>query len=74
MVAPRELIPKHELLSDSDARKVAKEYGITVEKFPKMLESDPQAVKLNAKAGHLIGINRVDPTGKYMHYRYVVKG
>ena len=74
MVAPRELIPEHELLSDSAAKKVAKEYGVTPEKFPKILENDPQALKLNAKAGQLVAIHRIDPTGKYTYYRYVVKG
>lgn len=74
MVAPRELIPQHKLLSESEAKKVAKEYGITFEKFPKILESDPQAAKLGAKLGQLIEINRVDPNGKYNHYRYVIKG
>lgn len=74
LVAPRELIPEHKLLSDSEAKKVAKTYGIIPEKFPKILESDAQAIKLAAKAGQLIAINRVDPTGKYVYYRYVVKG
>jgi DNA-directed RNA polymerase subunit H len=74
LVAPRELIPQHKLLSESEAKKVAKEYGIPFEKFPKILERDPQAQTLNAKAGQLIEINREDPTGKYKHYRYVVTG
>ncbi|MDE1857049.1 MAG: hypothetical protein KGH98_03115 [Candidatus Micrarchaeota archaeon] len=67
------LILKHELLSESEARKVAKEYGVTFDKFPKMLETDPQAVKLKAKSGQVVAVHRVDPTGKYMAYRYVVK-
>lgn len=74
LVAPRELIPPHRILSDSDAKKVAKEYGITFDKFPKILESDPQATILKAKQGQLIEIDRSDPTGKYKHFRYVVKG
>ncbi|MFI5412694.1 MAG: DNA-directed RNA polymerase subunit RpoH/Rpb5 C-terminal domain-containing protein [Candidatus Micrarchaeales archaeon] len=74
MVAPRELIPEHKLLSESEAKKVAKLFGIPFEKFPFIFESDPQAAKLGAKSGHLIEIDRVDPTGKYKYYRYVVKG
>lgn len=71
---PFELVPKHELLSESEAKKVAREMEVPFEKFPKIFESDPQAVKLGAKAGSLIAIHRQDPTGKYVAYRYVVKG
>ncbi len=74
MAAPLELVPKHELLSDSETKKVLKEYGIAIDRFPKILEKDPQAVKLGAKAGQLIAIQREDRTGKYKAYRYVVRG
>lgn len=72
--SPRELIPPHKLLSESEAKKVAKEYNIQIEKLPKILESDPQSMKLGAKAGQVVEIDREDPTGKYKYYRYVVKG
>ncbi len=74
MVAPRELIPQHKILSESEAKKIAKEYGIPFEKFPKILESDPQLQRISAKSGQLIQIEREDPTGEYPYYRYVVKG
>lgn len=68
------LIPEHELLSAGDAKKIMKKYDTPLEKFPKILESDPQAKRLGAKPGTMIAINREDPTGKYMYYRLVVKG
>ena len=68
-----ELIPEHELVSASEAAKIAKKFRTPLEKFPKILESDPQAKKLGASAGRLIAIHREDPTGKYVYYRYVVK-
>ena len=68
-----ELIPEHELVSASEANKIAKKFGVQLEKFPKILESDPQVKKLNAKPGQLIAIHREDPTGGYIYYRYVVK-
>ena len=68
------LIPEHELLSASEMKKVIKKYNTPLEKFPKILESDPQAKKLGAKPGSLIAISREDPTGKYTYYRLVVKG
>ncbi|MCL5430491.1 MAG: DNA-directed RNA polymerase subunit H [Candidatus Marsarchaeota archaeon] len=74
MVAPRELIPEHRLLSASEAKKVAQQFETTPDKFPKILESDPQSVKIGAKSGQLIAIDRKDPTGSYTYYRYVIKG
>ncbi len=68
------LIPEHKLLSVADAKKAMKKYNIPLEKFPKILESDPQAKSLGAKPGNLIAIHREDPTGKYTYYRLVVKG
>ena len=76
LVSTYNLIPKHELLSDSEAKKVSEKFGVTIDKFPKILESDPQALKLKAHVGQLIAIERDKDsgTGEYQYYRYVVKG
>ncbi|MDE1868946.1 MAG: DNA-directed RNA polymerase subunit H [Candidatus Micrarchaeota archaeon] len=73
MVDAPNLIPEHELLSDSEAKKVAKRFSVPLEKFPKISVNDPQAKKLNAKKGNLVAIHRTDPTGKYTYYRLVVE-
>ena len=64
---------KHELLSESEAEKVAKKYGVPLEKFPKIFSDDPQAVSIGAKPGSLVLIHREDPTSEYDYYRYVVE-
>ncbi len=74
MVYGYDLVPKHELLSESEAKKVSKKFNIPIDKFPKILESDPQVTALGAKPGQLIEITRNDGTGNYPYYRYVVKG
>lgn len=74
MVKTPRLIPEHELLSASEAKKVIKKYNVPLEKFPKIYETDPQAKKLGAKPGNLIAVHREDPTGSYEYYRLVVKG
>ena len=73
MVDTPNLTPKHEILSESEAKKVAKKYDISLDKFPRILETDVQAQKLKAKPGDLIAISRTDPTGSYVYYRLVVK-
>ncbi|MEM0202167.1 MAG: DNA-directed RNA polymerase subunit RpoH/Rpb5 C-terminal domain-containing protein [Candidatus Micrarchaeaceae archaeon] len=74
MASDYDLVPEHELLSESDAKKIAKKFNTPLEKFPKILESDAQAVKLKASAGQLIAVHRNDDGKSYIAYRYVVKG
>lgn len=66
------LLSQHKLLADEEAEKIAKKYKTPLDKFPRILKDDPQALKLNAKPGQLIEIERKDPTGRYTYYRYVV--
>lgn len=74
MVSSYDLVPKHELLSDSEAKKVAKKFNVSIDKFPKILETDPQVVRLKAQPGQLISIGRNESGTNYIYYRYVVKG
>ncbi|MCL5423884.1 MAG: DNA-directed RNA polymerase subunit H [Candidatus Marsarchaeota archaeon] len=74
MVSSYTLVPEHSLLSENDAKKVAKKFKISMEKFPKIPASDPQAQKLKAVPGQLISIKRDDGNGEYVYYRYVIKG
>ena len=74
MVSDYEIIPKHELLSESDAEKVIKKFNTSLDKLPKILESDQQSLKLNAKVGQIIKISRNDGSVSYTYYRVVVKG
>ena len=71
--SPLRLVVKHEILSESEARKISKRFKTTLDKFPKMLDTDPQAAKIGAKPGQLVLIYRSDPTGDYPYYRYVVE-
>ena len=75
MVPPLELIPEHSVLSESEMKKVMAKFSIPAKKFPKILDTDPQAKLLGAKPGNMIAISRKDPSGgKYTYYRIVVKG
>lgn len=73
MVDTPNLTPKHEILTESEAKRACKKYNISLDKFPRVLESDVRAQKLKAKPGDLIAVSRVDPTGSYVYYRLVVK-
>lgn len=69
-----ELIPEHEIMSDKEVRELVKGLGLEVSNLPRILTTDPQAVKLGAKAGQVIRINRKDGNVSYPYYRVVVEG
>ncbi|MFP4190111.1 MAG: DNA-directed RNA polymerase subunit H [Candidatus Woesearchaeota archaeon] len=67
------LVPKHELLSQSDAKKVLDSYGITVTELPKLKHDDPAIKDLGAKAGDIVRITRESmSSGESVFYRTVI--
>ena len=66
------LVCEHKVLSEAAVKVIEKRFGITPEMFPKILESDPQIKRINAKPGQLVEILSGD--SKRPHYRYVIKG
>lgn len=68
-----ELIVKHEVLDEKETKDVMKKLQTPLNKFPKILKTDPQIAKLDLKPGQLVAIHRSDPTGKYIYYRVVVE-
>lgn len=75
MVKPgHELVPQHRIMSKTEVNDLLSERGIGTSNLPKILLSDPQATKLEAKVGDVIEINREDFGRKYKHYRFVIEG
>lgn len=72
---PHKLVPKHEIVPTEEAKAIIERYGVAPTQFPAMLESDPVAIELGAKAGELIRITRSSRTsGAAVYYRIVVRG
>ncbi|MBS1266949.1 MAG: DNA-directed RNA polymerase subunit H [Candidatus Woesearchaeota archaeon] len=68
-----DLVPKHELLSKKDTKKLLEKYNITLLQFPKISKDDPAIAHLDVKILDLIKITRKSPTaGKSTFYRVVV--
>ncbi len=65
------LLLEHKVLSDSDAKKISEKYKVPLNKFPKISSKDPQVLKIEAQAGQLIAINRVEWGKSYVYYRVV---
>ncbi|MGI0141292.1 MAG: DNA-directed RNA polymerase subunit RpoH/Rpb5 C-terminal domain-containing protein [Candidatus Micrarchaeales archaeon] len=67
------LVPKHEILSDAEARKALNELKTTAEKLPRILSDDP-ALGGKAKIGQIVRIHREEGGSKYSYYRIVIEG
>lgn len=68
------LVPKHEILSDAEARKALKELNTNAEKLPRIFTTDP-ALAGKAKVGEVVKIYREDSKGnKYVYFRTVIEG
>jgi DNA-directed RNA polymerase subunit H len=74
-VMKHELVPRHEVLSEADAKTVMERYSVTPDQLPKIYASDPVARAIRARPGQIVKIKRKSPTaGEAIAYRYVVEG
>ncbi len=68
------LVPKHEKLSEEEAKKLLEQLGIPKLQLPRIKKNDPAIQHLNPKPGDIIKIIRKSPTGgEYVYYRVVVE-
>jgi len=72
-ILEHELVPKHEIVSPEEARKLLKELGIEPWQLPWISLNDPVIRAIGAKPGDIVRIIRKSPTaGVSIAYRYVV--
>jgi DNA-directed RNA polymerase subunit H (RpoH/RPB5) len=69
-----EFVPVHKIMSAKAVDELLAKLGVKVSNLPKILKSDPQAVKLQANVGDVLEIKRNDFGKAYLHYRQVVEG
>jgi len=70
-----EFVPKHEVLTAEEKKKLLAEYKVQPYQLPEIKASDLAVKAIGAKLGDVIRIIRKSPTsGKYVAYRYVVEG
>lgn len=69
------MVPKHQLLTKEEKRKVMKEYGVKKSQLPLLLSGDPVARYYNMKPGDICRIIRPSEKSAFSPtYRIVVKG
>ncbi len=74
IILSHKLVPKHEILSKEEAKKVIEKYaGGDKYKLPYIKRTDPVVRALGAKPGDVIKITRKSPTaGESVYYRLVI--
>ena len=73
-ILEHELVPKHRIMGEDEVKELLERLGIKKWQLPKILESDPVAMVIGARAGDVIEITRKSPTaGEAKYYRVVVK-
>lgn len=74
IILSHSLVPKHEILSEEEAKKVIEKYaGGDKYKLPYIKKTDPIVRALGAKVGDVIKITRKSPTaGESVYYRLVI--
>jgi DNA-directed RNA polymerase subunit H len=69
-----ELVPLHVIISDDEKKELFEKYNITPDQLPKILDSDPVAISIEAKPGQIVKIVRKSHTAKEaVAYRLVVE-
>lgn len=65
------MIPQHKLLPKEASNEILSQYRISRLQIPKIKIKDPALIDMNAKAGQVVEITRLDGS---VYYRLVVEG
>ena len=71
-VVNHELVPRHEILSEAEGKKIMDKFRLDQKQLPYLLIHDPVAKSIGAKPGQVIKITRDSPTaGTVVTYRLI---
>jgi len=69
-----DLVPLHIILSEDEKKVVFKNFNITPDQLPKIMDTDPVCLSIGAKPGQIVKIVRKSQTAKEaVAYRLVVE-
>jgi DNA-directed RNA polymerase subunit H len=73
-IQQHELVPRHEILSETEVKELLASYHIDPSQLPKILDRDPVALSIGAKPGQIVKIIRKSHTAKEaIAYRMVIE-
>lgn len=73
-VLKHRLVPKHEILTKEGIESILAEFGITLDRLPRMKADDPVAIAISAKPGDVVKIERLSQTASTSIYYRLVTG
>jgi DNA-directed RNA polymerase subunit H len=72
-IMAHKLVPIHEIISEKEKKELLEKYKISPDQLPKILNTDPAAVSIDAKPGQIVKIIRKSHTAKEaVAYRLVI--
>ncbi|MCK5458469.1 MAG: DNA-directed RNA polymerase subunit H [Thermoplasmatales archaeon] len=73
-ILEHKLVPNHEILSDKETTELLEKFDIEPEQLPKILDTDPAAISIEAVPGQILKITRKSRTAKCATaYRFVIE-
>lgn len=69
------LVPKHTILKEDEVKRLLSRFNVSINQLPKISIKDPAVIRLEAKGGDILKIERKSETaGKSEYYRVVISG
>ena len=73
-IMEHKLVPLHVILSEKEKKELLENYKITPDQLPKILNTDPVSISIDAQPGQIVKIVRKSHTAKEaVAYRLVVE-
>jgi DNA-directed RNA polymerase subunit H len=69
-----EFIPQHDKLDNKEVKVIFEKLNLKADNLPKILSTDPQAIRAGAAVGDVLEIKRKEYGSEYKNYRLVVEG
>jgi len=73
-IMKHKLVPLHTIISEKEKKELLEKYKITPDQLPKILNTDPVSISIDAQPGQIVKIIRKSHTAKEaVAYRLVVE-
>jgi len=73
-IMEHKLVPQHVIISEKEKNELLEKYNITPDQLPKIMNTDPVALSIDAKPGQIIKVIRKSHTAKEAEaYRFVIE-
>jgi len=73
-IMAHKLVPIHSIISEKEKKELLEKYKITPDQLPKILNTDPASISIDAQPGQIVKVVRKSHTAKEaVAYRVVIE-